>query len=153
MADLLDDMTFLEEEVSSPRKMTSISFSKVMGGQWLSISLVLFIISLILRQVPLLLVATLFFMTGGVARLWEHYCLNRVEYRRRLSADRAFFGDEILLEVEVANRKPLPLPWIQIEDEVPSDITFLKGKTSPSIESHRLFLGNILSLGWYHKVK
>jgi len=125
----------------------------MLGSYWLFIAALLFIISLILHQVPLLLVSLLFFLTGGVARLWKRYCLTRVEYQRRLSANRVFFGEEVQLEIEVANRKPLPLPWIQIDDEIPAEVTLLKGRTSPTLETTRVLLPNLLSLNWYHKVK
>ena len=153
MSQILDEITLLKDEVSSSRTVTSVAFSKLLGNYWLSITALLLIISLLMHQLPLLLVSLLFFLTGGVARLWERHCLTRVEYKRRLSANRAFFGDEVQLEVEVANRKPLPLPWIQINDEVPSNVTFLKGRTSQSYQPGRMFLNNLLSLGWYHKVK
>jgi len=122
-------------------------------SSWLLIAAVLFIASLVLHQIPLLLISLLLFLIWGITRLWERYCLSRLEYRRKLSTNRVFFGEEIQLEVEVANRKPLPLPWIEIEDEVPEEVTLLKGTTSPSHRMSRVFLTNFLSLGWYHKVK
>ncbi|MBI2847763.1 MAG: DUF58 domain-containing protein [Chloroflexi bacterium] len=124
----------------------------MLGGFWLLITAALFLVSLLLHQVPLLLVALLFFLVGGIARLWGRYCLNRVEYRRRLSANRAFFGDEIHLDIEVSNRKPLPLPWMQVDDEIPCEVTLLKGKTSSSYRPPRMLLTNLFSLTWYHKV-
>ncbi|MFC1949409.1 DUF58 domain-containing protein [Chloroflexota bacterium] len=123
-----------------------------MGSYWLVIPLVLFIGSLILHQVPLLLVALLLFLTGAVAKLWGRYCLSRVEYNRRLSASRVFWGEEVQLEVEVANRKLLPLFWLQIDDEIPDKVTLPKGKTSPTGNPNRSMLTSFLSLGWYHKV-
>ena len=123
------------------------------GGYWLFIAVVLFVAGLLLHQVPLLLVALLLLLVRGVTRLWERYCLTRVEYSRKLSTNRAFFGEEVQLEVEVANRKPLPLPWLEIDDEVPTEVTLVKGSTSPSYMVGRLLLTNLLSLGWYHKVK
>lgn len=124
----------------------------MLGKAWLYIAALLFILSLVTHQVPLLLVALLFLLTMGVARLWERYCLARVDYQRRLSANRVFFGEEVLLEVELANRKPLPLFWIQIDDEVPAEVTLLKGGTDSSHKAGRAVLPNLLSLGWYHKV-
>lgn len=106
-----------------------------------------------MHQIPLLLISLLLFLVGGVARLWDRYCLSRVEYHRRISAKRVFFGEEVQLEVEITNNKPLPLPWIQIDDEIPEGVTLLKGKTSPSYLMNRMILSNMLSLSWYHKVK
>ena len=125
----------------------------MLGSYWLFISGLLFITSLFLHQVTLLLVALLLFLVGGTARLWDRYCLSRVEYQRRLSAKRVFFGEEVQLEVEITNKKPLPLPWIQINDEIPDGVSLLKGKTSPSHLMSRVTLSNLLSLGWYHRVK
>ena len=125
----------------------------MLGDYWLLIPALLFIISLILHQVPLLLVTLLFLLAGVVSRLWGRYCLSRIEYQRRLSADCVFYGEEVQLEVEVANRKILPLPWIKIDDEFPEALTLLKGKTSPSHIPSRMLLINLLSMNWYHRVK
>lgn len=125
-----------------------------MRGSYLPlISGVLFFIGVILSQIPLLLIAFLLMLVWGTTRLWERYALTRIEYSRRLSSKRAFFGDELLLELEVANRKPLPLPWVEIDDEMPEEITFLKGKTTQSHKVARVHLTSLLSLGWYHRVK
>jgi uncharacterized protein (DUF58 family) len=122
------------------------------AGSWIVIPVLLLIGSLVLHQVPLLLVSLLIFLSGGVAWLWGRYALNRVEYHHRLSSSRVFWGEEIELEIEIANRKLLPLLWLQIDDEVPAEVTFLKGSTSSSGLVGRHTLSNLLSLGWYHKV-
>jgi uncharacterized protein (DUF58 family) len=122
------------------------------GDYWLAIAVLILIISLALHQVPLALISLLFILTGGVSRLWNRYCLHRIEYQRRLSRNQVFFGDEIVLEIEVTNRKPLPLPWLQIEDELPEKVTLLKGKTTITQEE-RVILNNIFPINMYHRVK
>jgi uncharacterized protein (DUF58 family) len=121
------------------------------GDYWLFFAVLILIISLALHQVPLVLICLLFLLTGGVSRLWNRYCLNRIEYRRRLSQHQVFFGEEITFEIEVANRKPLPLPWLQIEDELPDRVTLLKGKTEATIED-RVILNNMFPINMYHRV-
>ena len=125
-----------------------------MRGSYLPlISGVILFIGVILNQIPLLLIAFLLLLVWGTTRLWERYALTRIEYHRHLSSKRAFFGEELLLELEVANRKPLPLPWVEIDDEIPEEITFLKGKTTQSHKVTRVHLTSLLSLGWYHRVR
>jgi uncharacterized protein (DUF58 family) len=121
------------------------------GDYWLFFAVLILIISLALHQVPLILICLLFLLTGGVSRLWNRYCLNRIEYRRRLSQYKVFFGEEITFEIEVANRKPLPLPWLQIEDELPDKVTLLKGKAEATIED-RVILNNMFPINMYHRV-
>jgi uncharacterized protein (DUF58 family) len=121
------------------------------GDYWLFLAALILVISLILHQVPLVLICLLFLLAGGVSRLWNRYCLRRIEYRRRLSSKQVFFGEEIVFEIEIANRKPLPLPWIQIEDELPDRVTLLKGKAEATIED-RVILNNMFPINMYHRV-
>ena len=122
------------------------------GELWIVIAVAVLIISLILDQVALVLISLLFILTAGISRLWNRYCLTRVEYQRHLSRNQVFFGDEIVYEIEIANRKLLPLPWIKIEDELPDNVTLLKGKAVPALEERSL-LTNMFPISWYHRVK
>ena len=107
----------------------------MLGGAWILITLLLLLLAVILKQAPLFIVAVLFFLTSGVARLWSKYSLTRLQFERALSAKRAFWGDTITLEISLSNLKPLPLPWIMVQDEVPWGVTLLKGKLSPSYKN------------------
>lgn len=122
------------------------------GDYWLLVAVLICIISIALHQVPLFLVALLFVLAGGASRLWNRFCLHRVEFRRNLSSNKVFFGEEVVYEIEVANRKPLPLPWVQIEDELPEQVTLLKGSPS-SLHEGRVTLNNIFPINWYHRIK
>ncbi len=122
------------------------------GDYWIFVAVCILIVSLIIQQVPLALVALLFVLTGGVSRLWNKYCLHRIEYQRRLSNTQVFFGEEIVFEIEITNRKPLPLPWLQIDDELPDKVVLLKGKATQTLED-RMTLNNMFPIGMYHRVK
>ena len=122
------------------------------GEYWIFLAVLIVIAGLILEQVPLFLIALLFVLTGGASRLWNRFCLHRIEFRRNLSSDRVFFGEEVVYEIEVANRKPLPLPWLQIEDELPEQVTLLKGTTIAAHEG-RVILNNMFPINWYHRIK
>lgn len=157
------------DESSSVRRVSRKSFSLLIGNYWLVFTGGLIILSFLINQIPLLLVALVFFFTGSVARLWDKYCLSRIEYQRTLSSERAFFGDEITFDLSVANRKPLPLPWFQIEEEVPANLTFSGDIISLPQEyqantlsdsfnygwfnrDNRANISNYISLGWYNKI-
>jgi len=123
------------------------------SGIWLFITLILLFFGLLLRQGPLILVAASLVLAEILTRLWERYGLSRVTYHRRLSSLRVFCGEEVQLEVEVANGKPLPLPWIEIEDEIPESITLLTGKAFPSSSPGRMEITHLFPMMWYEKVK
>lgn len=54
-----------------------------------------------------------------VTKSWSYLCLKGVTCERRLSEKRVFPDDEVLLTLRVINRKLLPLPWVEIQDEMP----------------------------------
>ena len=125
----------------------------MIGGLWLFFTVVLLIFSLLTKQVPLFIVALLFFIAGAIARLWARYSLSRVEYHRQLSSNRVFFGEEIKMAVEVINRKILPLPWLQVEEQLPDQVTLLKGESEHSFSTNYQILTSIFLLSSYHRIK
>jgi uncharacterized protein (DUF58 family) len=152
-----DEIALKADEASSVRRVNKKTFSLLVGNYWLLFSAALLILSLIINQIPLLLVSLIFFLTGSIARIWDRYCLSRIEFRRKLSSERAFFGDNIHLEISVANRKPLPLPWFQIEEEIPADISvtsdssLLSGQEESSNSSEMAELYQKVTYGWYNR--
>lgn len=57
-----------------------------------------------------------------VARLWSRLALAEVDYRIELSQARLVEGDAFELRLVAENRKPLPLPWLDIHDVVPAGL-------------------------------
>jgi uncharacterized protein (DUF58 family) len=100
----------------------------------------------------MILVAASLMLVEITTSLWERYGLSRVTYRRHLSSTRVFCDEEVRLEIEIANGKPLPLPWIQIDDEIPENISLLNSKTFPSPNPGRMEITNLFPLMWYEKV-
>lgn len=147
-----DEIVLKADEASSVRRVNKKTFSLLVGNSWLLFTAVLLLLSLIINQIPLLLVSLIFFLTGSIARIWDKYCLSRIEFRRKLSSERAFFGDNIYLDISVANRKPLPLPWFQIEEEIPVDLT-ITTESSPrrEQEENTIVRENLATYGWYNR--
>lgn len=123
------------------------------SGIWFAAAVVLAAVSLILHAGPLFFLVLSVFLIAMTARVWERYCLVGVEYRRRLPVDRAFFGEEIELEVEIVNRKALPLAWLEVEDELPRRLPPLHGRIRPSFKAGRSQLVNVLALRPFERVR
>jgi uncharacterized protein (DUF58 family) len=88
-----------------------------------------------------------------IAALWDRYGLAAVLYERRLSAHHLFVGEEADLTIQITNAKPLPLAWLKIEDEMPAEITFARGRVYRSYRVNRQLLANTLSLRFYERVR
>lgn len=86
-------------------------------------------------------------LIGASELLWQRYCLAGVEYERWLGANRALWGERVVLTVRLANRKLLPLPWLQVEDRVPEGLAIDGARLIPSEErDYVVFLRNLLPM-------
>jgi uncharacterized protein (DUF58 family) len=84
----------------------------------------------------------------GGAMLWARYALRRVTYQRNLPEDHAFAGETVGVTLRVTNRKPLPLPWIEIHEQFPETLIAASGDGPDDAESGFRRLGAGVSLTW-----
>ncbi len=70
-------------------------------------------------QVVIVILLGLVLSTAGLAKLWSRFSLAGVSCQRLLSERRVFPGEDIELRLRLVNRKLLPLPWVQLDDEIP----------------------------------
>lgn len=73
-------------------------------------------------QTGIAMLAGLFLGMAGLARLWCRLSLAGVQAERRFDCLRSFPGETLACTVSLANRKPLPLPWVQLEWALPPEI-------------------------------
>ena len=109
--------------------------------------------SLLLRQ-PLLFVAGLLvFAVAAVPEIWYRYGLRDVDVQRRLGVTRAVFGDDVDVQLVVENRKRLPLPWLEVEDEFPDALPVRDILLRPSHAPESAMLTNTLTLWSWQRVR
>ena len=118
---------------------------------WAAIG-VLMLVSVVLRQEVLFLICVVLMLLAGAARLWAHYCLAEVHYKRRLGVRRLFFGEETDLLAEIVNAKPLPLAWLRVDDEIPVALEMVSGQPLEGHMPGRRRLVVSLSMRWYERV-
>ena len=123
------------------------------GSGMLGTLIVLLMVSVIAREAPLFLLALALLVAAGLSRLWEINCLAGVEYRRSFNRHKVPYGEEIQLEIEITNRKLLPLSWLEVRDEIPQDLPPARGRIHASHKPGRAILANLLALRPYEWVK
>src|SRR5438105_1590965 len=111
------------------------------------------LVSWLARQTPLFLLALALLLAAGLSQLWKRYCLAGLEYRRRFSHQRVTFGETIELEIEIVNRKLLPLAWLEIEDEIPADLPPERSKVARSHKADRAILNSLIALRPFERVR
>jgi uncharacterized protein (DUF58 family) len=111
-----------------------------------------FVLGIVIGNPAISFVAALAAVALTLARLWDRYCLARVEYERVLSEDHAFLGETVDLTVRVVNRKILPLPWLETVDVFPLDLPLEHVELELSPIPNTGTLRHLLSLRWYERV-
>jgi uncharacterized protein (DUF58 family) len=110
------------------------------------------LLSIVLHQAVLFFAGAILLLVWTLSWLWGRYCLDGVVYRRRLSAPAVGFGDEVTLTVEIANRKLVPLPWLEVADECPAVVELVTGDLHAFWKTGRAILPTVLTLWWYERV-
>ncbi len=110
------------------------------------------IIGAIFASKPVFGLGVLLGATVGLAWAWSHWCLRSLTVERRFSQLRAFWGEEVEMMHVFTNAKPLPVPWLGVDDELPSIIEVTSGPVAYS-DKHRVRkITTALSIGWYERV-
>lgn len=119
---------------------------------WLYGALILLVYGMATRQPSLTVLATLLLLTAGISWLWSRWSLRAVSYRRKMSTARAFRDETITLNLELINKKLLPLAWIEVEDEFSDRLVSLDRRATPANSPTRLLLPYLTSLRPYERV-
>jgi uncharacterized protein (DUF58 family) len=98
------------------------TFLAVLGG--------LFVFAALRHIIPLLTVTACVLALVLPARLWSRYALRGLTAVISLDRDRAFPSEKIELTIELTNRG-LPLPWLEIEMELPCRLITGHNPSSP----------------------
>jgi uncharacterized protein (DUF58 family) len=121
------------------------------GGATL-IGLALVLVGGTLGAPGLLLVGGLTLLSRWLITIWSRYGLWNVTVDRRIGTDRAVWGDEIELDIEVWNGKLLPLPLLTVDDHVTDTLRVVGRTLGPSDRPGRATLSNGWSLLWFEAV-
>jgi len=132
----------------APESRRSLFFNRL----WIVGASVILLIGVATSERALSLLGLFVLLTAGVGALWNRWSLVGVEYSRTLSTDRAFPDDVVVWTITVVNRKPLPLPWLTIEDEVAETLKPTDRETTLSGTSGRRILRIVTNVRPFERV-
>lgn len=113
----------------------------------------LFIVAGALMREPLIsLPGVLVILIGLLLRLWWDHATRNLMYERTFSNTRAFHGDEVVMELALTNKKPLPLTRIDVSEQGSSLANVRDHKLLPGTDTRNRMLSTLFSLGMYERV-
>ena len=90
---------------------------------------------------------------GAISLLWNKLSLEELYYERDLPQRMVFVGEEIPMTVVVSNRKPIPLTWMRIEDDLPDTLQVIEGDMPSSFKTDLQTLRHSASIKWYERLR
>ncbi len=109
---------------------------------------VVFLLAAWYSQPAILMLTGLFLSTAGLARLWNRFALTGVWAERDLETTRFFPGEPIECTLRLFNRKPLPLPWVQLEHDLPPEFVLVE----PAGRRNETPIRRAAALLWYRSI-
>jgi uncharacterized protein (DUF58 family) len=119
---------------------------------WLYATGMILVIGAVSGSQPLFGLGLLVAASLVVSWLWARWCLRNLTVERRFSHRRAFWGEEVDMSQVFSNAKPLPVPWLSVEDQMPGSLQLVTSASDVQIAIRRKLLYTALSLGWYEWV-
>ena len=102
------------------------------------------------RRAPTLL-ALLVLVAAGLTYAWSRAAFRGLSFARAASTLRAFPGDEVTVTLSAVNRKPLPLPWLTIDEEVADGLEVLDREATSGGSSGRQLVRITTTLGPFER--
>lgn len=119
---------------------------------WTLLGLLLLIVGAAVGAPGLLLVGGLTILSRWLTTLWSRYGIARISYSRRLGVDRAVWGDEVALDVEIWNQKLLPVPLVVVDDHVTDTLRVPGHRLGASDRPGQGVMRQAWSLLWFERV-
>ena len=147
--DCMTAMNAIPPARSKPKILSSQAAGHLLHKPGLIFFAAVFVVAAWSNQTPIVLLMGLFLSAALVSKAWSRLCLLGVTSHRALSECRVFPGEKVKLSLHLANRKPLPLPWVQVEDSIP--FALASPGTGPGAES--ALVRRSAALLWYRSVR
>lgn len=120
---------------------------------WVGGALVLLLFSYWLKSPLLVLLAMLLLSIGLIPELWYQVALRGVRFSRTFSVRQARFGEDVFITYQFENRKFLPVPWLEMEDEFSDRLDLHANGIFPSYKPLRQIFITSFTLWYFQRVK
>lgn len=118
---------------------------------WWTVTALIFALGLILREPALVHMAVLMVSIVAFAWVWTTVAIWRVRVDHVFSERRAFVGETVTLRLRVENRKPIPVPWLRVQEYVPEALPIEGGRVTAAHRPRQKRLESVFALRWFQR--
>jgi uncharacterized protein (DUF58 family) len=143
------------ERAGQPLQERGDTISVLLDHRWLAFAILVLVIAIVGQIQELLAVVAFMLVVLLIAWMWSRSSLRGLVYTRKFHYRRLFPGEEFDVQLIIENRKLLPLPWLQVEDEWPLHVGPANELALPRTvdDPERGYMINAYSLRWYERIR
>lgn len=120
--------------------------------RWAGYGALLIAIGAAMRTPLVALPGVLMIAIGLIMRFWWDNAVRNLTFHRTFTSQRAFYGDEVVMELIATNAKPLPLTRVDVVEQTSPLANVRHQKLYPAANTRNLHLQSVFSLGMYERV-
>lgn len=124
-----------------------------LGELFVILLIVVVIVGAVSREPLIAALGALAFVVAMSSRIWAALSLEEITIDRAPSVDHAFQGDDIEIIFTIENNKPLPVPWLEINEFVPRGLLVEGQKVIEQTYLGGAEISISTSLGAYERVR
>jgi uncharacterized protein (DUF58 family) len=114
---------------------------------------IVIIVGAVTGSVLVVALSTLAFVVTLTARVWAALSLQDLEYAFQGASTHVFVGDEVEVTMMFENRKPLPLPWLNVHEFIPGGLELVGSEDKFIDYMGGTPLDEVVSLGRYERLR
>ncbi len=128
-------------------------FRKFWHDSWIVLFIALVLIGIFSGKGMVIGLASMGLLVAGIAWLWNKLTLEELDYTRVIPQNRVFRGEKVHFSIEISNRKPIPLPRLDINDDIPDALNIEGGDVGHSPIPNSTRMRHSTSISWYEKTR
>ena len=128
-------------------------FRRLWHDLWVTLFVLLILVGFFSGKGLIIGMGAMGLMVAALSWVWNSLSLEELEYLRKLDRTRVFAGEKVTLQVEISNKKPIPIPRLEIEDEIPDSIDIQGGNITYSPNPNSTRIKQTTSVGWYETTR
>ena len=130
-----------------------ISLGQLVQEVWVGLFVILILVGAFKGEGLVFALGLMGALIWSVSWLWNKLSLEQVSYDRHLPTNRAFVGEELLLDVTLDNSKAVPLGWIRVEDRFPNEIHVIGADMGEHFDRNARVLRHSTSMAGHEKMR